>query len=130
MGKFFNSLTDTLRYAEENFKKSYFTCSCALGQSIIYFVDEFISPLQLSNSIEPVFYEAQNNFGTDWKTALFEMTICGGKIKKSISVHANIPHELYDKMYGMMDRHTIFEHIGNALKSELFIHMVNHLGER
>lgn len=130
MGKFFNSLTDTLRYAEENFKKSHFTCSCALGQSIIYFVDEFISPLQLSNSIEYVFYEAQNNFGTDWKATLFEMTIYGGKIKKSISAYTNISHEQYDKMHEMMDGHTIFEHIGNALKSELFIYMVNHLGEQ
>ena len=130
MGKFFNSLTDALRYAEENFKKSYFICSCALGQAIIYFVDEFISPTQLDDSIEHVFFEAQNNFGTDWKTVLFEMSICGGKNKKSISVHANISHELYDKMHEMMDGPTIFDHIGDAMKSELFIYMVNHLGEQ
>lgn len=129
MGNFFNSWEDVMKYTKENFKKPYFICSCALGQTTIYFVDEFISPMQLDYSIEYVFFEAQNNFGTDWKTALFEMIICGGKNKKSISVHTNITHDLYDKMYEIMDECSIFKQFGDAMKSELFIHMVNHLGE-
>lgn len=130
MGNFFNSLEEATRYAEENFKKSYFCCSCALGQQVSYFVDKFISPLQLGVSIEPVFHEAQNNFGTDWKIAYFEIMIHNGIYKKSIAVSVPLDRSIYDKMREIMNGYTIFEHIGDAMKSELFIYMVNHLGEQ
>ena len=124
MGKSFNSWEDAMKYAAENFKNPYFICSCALEQATICFVDEFVSPMQLDDSIEHVFFEAQNNFGTDWKTVLLGIIICCGKNKKPVSVHTKMSHELYDTIPTQ-----IFREISDAFKNELFIYMVNHLGE-